>query len=123
MSPHLHSRLVRRWTLIRSGGLISLKEWTPEYGATPSETFRWCMTLYGLPLHWRSVDCLWQLISRLGKITEIEWKGINKSEVAFIEFTLVAGVKRNWPKTMLVGYGREAYCIRIEATLMPMVSK
>ncbi|KAK1323265.1 hypothetical protein QJS10_CPA02g00794 [Acorus calamus] len=50
-------------------------------------------------------------------------QGIDQRGLMFTEITLVAGLWRKWPKTMVVAYGREAYQIQVEATRTPMMSK
>ncbi|KAK1274600.1 hypothetical protein QJS04_geneDACA023315 [Acorus gramineus] len=123
MGPRLQGQMVRRRSIMGWRGSMILAAWSPEFGATPSETYRWEIRLGGLPLHWQSIDCLRQLMSGFGKITDVGRKGIDSHGEAFSEFTLVTGVKRTWPPNMMATYGREAFLIRIDAMSTDMASK
>ncbi|KAK1327236.1 hypothetical protein QJS10_CPA01g01087 [Acorus calamus] len=123
MCPRLRGHMARRGTILGWEGSLLLEAWSPKFGATPSETYRWEIRLGGLPLHWQSIECLRQLMFRFGKITDVGRKGVDRHGEAFAEFTLVAGMKRTWPPNMMAAYGREAFLIRIDAKSTDMASK
>ncbi|KAK1281519.1 hypothetical protein QJS10_CPB22g00635 [Acorus calamus] len=123
MNSQLRARMARRGIIHGTEGVLRMVPWTPEFGAEPGETYRWNVRLGGLPLHWQHDDSLRTLMNGFGNITKFERKGIGRDGRSTTEFTLVAGVKQKWTETMVVGYGREAFRIRVKARRTQMVSK